>query len=237
MSRQYYYLITALPATGQLGGESPMTSRELLARLSDAPAPRALVEALLLGDDLLQREALLAGEADQVDPTVLAAAQVRDEAPLPAYLQTTAEDRARKIAVDATWAAYYRHVDSVADDLGSEFLRQWCRHEVGLRNALAAARAKALQLEPGDYLVNAQMGQGERDFDAVIGEWSAASNPLDGLRVLDNERWNWISYNDAWFSFSADEIAAYAAKLMLQNRWQRLETARAKAREQVDASA
>lgn len=237
MPRQYYYLITALPATGQLGGDSPMTSRELLERLSDAPAPRALVEALLLGDDLLQREALLSGEADQADPTVLTAAQVRDEAPLPACLQTTAEDRARKIAVDATWAAYYRHVDSVAGDLGSEFLRQWCRHEVGLRNALAAARAKALQLEPGDYLVAAEMGQGERDFDAVISEWSAASNPLDGMRVLDNERWNWISYNDAWFSFGPDEVAAYAAKLMLQNRWRRLETARTKAREQVDPRA
>ena len=114
---------------------------------------------------------------------------------------------------------------------------QWCRHEVGLRNALAAARAKALQLEPGDYLVAAEMGQAERDFDAVISEWSGASNPLDGLKVLDNERWDWISYNDTWFSFSQDEVAAYAAKLMLQNRWQRLENARAEARAHADVPA
>lgn len=237
MAGPYYYAITALPALGHLGTEPPMSAGELVEHLARAPGPLGMVRALLLGDDLLQREALLAGEVEHVRPAVLTVPQARDEAPLPDFLQAAAEDRVRKIAADALWSAYYRYVDRVASDCGSPFLRGWVRHEVGLRNALAAARAKALQLEPADYLVNPEMGQDEEDFEATVGEWSAARDPIAGLRVLDTERWNWVSRNDAWFTFAQDELAAYAAKLVLLTRWQRLESARAEAREAPEPSA
>jgi hypothetical protein len=47
-------------------------------------------------------------------------------------------------------------------------------------------------------------------------------NPLSGLKVLDRARWDWLSRNDRAYSFENDEIAAYAAKLMLLHRWRRL---------------
>ncbi|MCJ7542993.1 MAG: hypothetical protein MUP47_00235, partial [Phycisphaerae bacterium] len=102
------------------------------------------------------------------------------------------------------------------------FLAQWVGYEVALRNALAAARAQALGLEAADYLVATDLGQADGDLSAVVGEWAAAPNPLAGLRVLDAARWDWLAWHDAWFSFQDDELIAYAAKLVLLDRWQRL---------------
>ena len=34
-------------------------------------------------------------------------------------------------------------------------------------------------------------------------------------------RWAWIERHDAWFSFSVDELLAYAARVMLLEQWRR----------------
>ena len=227
MAGRYYSLITALPSLDELGAAAPIATGELLERVAPEPGPRALCETLLLSDDLLQREAVLGGELSEAVPVVLTAEQVRDEAPLPEFLSDADGDRPLKVAGDALWAAYYRHADRVARQRQSPFLREWVRYEVGLRNALVAARAKALGLEASDYLVTPDLGGDEEDFAATVGEWSAAADPLAGLKALDVRRWNWVREHDVWFTFTQDELAAYAAKLMLLHRWQRLEAARA----------
>ena len=89
-------------------------------------------------------------------------------------------------------------------------------------NALAGARAKALGLEGHDYMIATDLAGEENDFTSLISEWSAAPDPLAGLRVLDTARWRWLCDNEQWFSFLNDEIAVYGAKLMLLRRWQRL---------------
>jgi hypothetical protein len=43
------------------------------------------------------------------------------------------------------------------------------------------------------------------------------------MKVLDQARWRWLNDNDAWYSFADDELAAYAARLMLLHRWDRLD--------------
>jgi len=35
-------------------------------------------------------------------------------------------------------------------------------------------------------------------------------------------RWAWLADNDAWFSFRDDELAVYAARLMLLHQWKRI---------------
>ena len=230
MARHYYYWITALPAPPHLGATPPMSPHELLEHVAEAPIPHALIEALLLGDDLLQREAAMAGECATPTPSVLTQAQMTQETPLPEYLVPGATDHAPRVAADATWAAYYRHTAAVAEQWGSEFLGAWTRHEVGLRNALAESRAKSLGLEPGDYQVCPDAGEDPEGFDAIIAEWSGAPDPLAGLKVLDRARWAWIDRNEAWFTFEKDELVAYGARLLLLNRWERLsESARTSA--------
>jgi hypothetical protein len=101
-------------------------------------------------------------------------------------------------------------------------LAAWVGFEVGLRNATAKARAEALELDPGNYMVTPELVDPEIRFDNILGDWIAASNPLDGFRVMDRARWNWLTENERWYSFSDDEVAAYTAKLMLLHRWHRI---------------
>lgn len=222
MSGGNYYLVTSLPSLGELGEEPPLTLAELREKVQPNPSAARLVDAVLLSDDLLQREALLAGEQDDSAPAVLSAEQMRDEEPLPGFLAKADENA--PVAVDAIWAAYFHNTADLAEQASSDFLGEWVRYEVSLRNALAEARAKALDLDPTDYTVTEEL-EGLFDFDQLLNEWANAENPLVGLQILDQARWRWLHENDRWFSFADDELAAYAAKLVLMERWHRLSKA------------
>ena len=226
MPGENYYLVTSLPTLGDLGSMPPIGLGELVERVGAFPGPSALIEAIVTGDDLLQRQGFLAGEIKSVQPAVLTAGQVRNEEPLPEPLAAGPADAQPLAAIDAVWEAYFRWAQSVARRQGSAFLNAWVGHEVALRNALAAERAKALGLAVEPYLVVPELGRTDANLDALLAEWSAAPDPLAGLRVLDQGRWGWLTDNDAWFSFDDDEVAVYAARLVLLHRWHRLGEAR-----------
>lgn len=226
MAGKNYYLLSFLSTPEALGSEPPILCGDFLHHLDahEQPRPRELAETIFLSDDLLQRDAVLAGEVENPEPILLTADQMRDEEPLPEYLaDATAEGGAdtKVIAADVVWEAYFRHVAAVAERLGSPFLRAWVGFEVALRNELAEARARTLQLEPTDYYVAPDLAEAG-DRSATVNEWSAAPNPLQAQRVLDQARMDWLRENDTYFSFGDDELAAYAAKLMLAVRWHRL---------------
>jgi hypothetical protein len=226
MAMHNYYFVSALPVLGDLGTPAPMSLADLEEHVAASPRPRALVDVLLLGHDLLEREALAAGEIHEVAPAVLTPAQMRNEEPLPPELAPEGEPAAHRVAADTVWAAYYRRAAAVAQQTGSPFLTAWVGYEVALRNALATARAKALGLEPADYLVAEDLGDPDPEFGLLLSEWAAAATPLAGLQILDEARWAWLIEHEAWFSFGDDELAAYAAKLILLVRWQHLTEAR-----------
>jgi len=216
-----YYLITSLATLESLTSAPPLSIAAFRAQIADMPGAEDLVETLLLSDDLIQRQAILAGEIERVDPTILTTEQLTDEEPLPEYLAPPSEGAPRRIAGDSVWAAYFLHAMDVAERQNCEFLANWVGFEVAMRNALTEARAKSLGLDPNEYFVEPQLGS-SIGFTATISEWSAAANPLAGLKVLDRARWDWLERNDKAYSFEDDEIAAYAAKLMLLHRWRRL---------------
>ena len=224
MAGQNYYLITSLPPLGELGTAPPLGLADLLAHVRDSAGPGTLVQIVLLGDDLLQRQAYLAGEIKEVAPAVLTAGQVRNEEPLPDDLAGPEQPLSPLADTDAVWANYFRRAAEMAARRRSDFLAAWTGYEVAMRNALAAERAKALGLEAEQYMVAADLGRPDANFEALLSEWAAA-DPLAGLRVLDRARWAWIDEHDAWFSFADDEVAAYAARLALLHRWHRLSQA------------
>lgn len=224
MLDRYYYL-AALPALGELGAEPEMGFAELLEHLSDHRGRHELVGSLFLLDDLLQREAHLAGELPQADPAVLTVQQAHHESPLPDCLAGDAEPDAnagRGLAVDRLWERYFRYVARLAERLKCRFLADWVRYEVTLRNALAATRAKRLGLEAADYLVAADLGWEGDALAEVVAEWASSATPLAGQQGLLRARWSWLAANDAWFSFRDDELAVYAARLLLLHQWARI---------------
>jgi hypothetical protein len=216
---RHYYLATALPALGELGSHPPLRLDELAERLAGTSAA-PLAEAILLEEDLIQREACLAGELAEPRPVVLTADQVRGRAALPSPLGDGPE-ASTAAGGDALWAAYWHHVAAVAEARRSAFLAAWVGAEVALRNTLAAARARALGLDASRYLVAPDLGAPRPREDDLVARWAAAPNPLAGLQLILRSRWAWLAENEPWFSFSDDELAAYTARLALLHRWYR----------------
>jgi len=223
MPSDSYYYLSALPTLPELGNAPPIGFAGLMELVGERQRYRTLVGAIFLWDDLVQREAFLAGELAEVVPAVLSVEQASNQAPLPPEIAESIEENPPSaIGADRLWEAYFRHVASVAKEQENDFLVAWVGHEVALRNALASARARRLGLEESDYLVATDLASEAEDFSAVVSEWAAAATPLAGLRVLLRARWAWIAEHDAWFTFRDDEMAAYAARLMLLDQWRRL---------------
>lgn len=220
MAGNNYFLATVLPALGDLGSAPPLALPELVQHVQGLPL-QASVETVVLIDDLNQRDAFLAGELLRPEPAVLTRAQARGEARLPDFLVTGVPEDAGRLFVDATWAAYFRHASALARRRRG-LLARWVSSEIWLRNALVAARAKALGLEAETRLVTPELGRREPELEGAIDEWASAATPLAGLRHVLRARWQWLVRREAWFTFHDDEMMAYTAKLVLLHRWYRL---------------
>lgn len=217
---QFYYL-TTLPALGELGSTPSMGLADLVEHVRDHKQWSKLLGVLVLLDDLQQREAFLAGELDEVEPSVLTVGQARNEAPLPEELFKDQEPPEVTIETDMLWADYFRYADRVARQHGSAFLKKWIAFEVALRNTLAAARAKRLGIDEAGYLVASELADTDEDFSEALAEWESAPTPLAGLHAVVRARWEWLRRHEVWFTFSADELLVYAARIMLLEQWRR----------------
>jgi hypothetical protein len=228
---RYEYLLSTLPTLEPIGSIPSLSKHSFLEQVIDSKGPVSTVEVLLLSDDLMQYQALLVEEIDKdkVDLTILSLDKGEDENVLPDFLlpPETAEDMEEKkenerLNIDRIWARYFQHAASVAKRTHSSFLKAWIGFEVGLRNALAEARAQTLDLDPAGYLVAPELADRKTDYSQTISEWSGASNPQTALKALDEARWDWCEQHGGWYSFHVCEIEVYAAKLMLLHRWRRI---------------
>ncbi len=223
VSGDFYYYLATLPTPGELGSEPPVSPAQLLELVANQRDLSESLRALFLRNDLLQRESLLAGEVAEAKPIVLTPAQARNEAPLPAYLVRKADDSPMRIVpVDDLWELYFRRAILVARQSRCAFLAAWVGREVAVRNALVIARAERLGLEAKDYVVATDLEGPEEEPSSLISEWESATDPLAGTRVLIRAEWAWVAEHAGWFKFNLDEIVAYAAQLVLLERWQRL---------------
>lgn len=243
MKLDRYYYITSLPPPGELGSKPPIEFAELRELLADIPDRQQLVDCLFLLDDLIQREAYLAGELNEVTPCVLNERQLRNESPLPEFLLPTssqtdressraadsvaqqpesAGETQRKCPADQLWEAYFRHALQIAKQFQCGFLRDWARHELTLRNAMVSVRAKRLGLDEADYLVAVELAETDEHMPALISDWENAPTPLAGHQAMIRARWDWVAEHDHYFTFHNDELAAYALRLMLLGQWRRI---------------
>jgi hypothetical protein len=225
--KRYDYILSALPALEPIGSTPAMSKREFFTMICSSRGPVNTVEVILLSDDLLQYEALLTKEIDskRIDLAVLELEKGDHEPVLPAYLLPEEESQEKEhnhLAVDGLWSRYFHHAALVGKRSKSSFLKAWIGFEVGLRNALTSNRAQLLDLDPDMYLVCPELADTETDFSNILSAWHAASNPLTALEVLDKARWEWLEEHGKLYSFSADEIEVYAAKLILLHHWQRI---------------
>lgn len=221
-----YYYLSYLPSLDRLDRRAPVDGPALLDLLTSGGAlTRAgrMARVILLGDDLLRRESVIAGQVADPAPAVLSEKQATGEEPLPEYLAISrTEEETGSTLTDAIWAGFFTYAARVAGETGSAFLHSWVAFEVSLRNAVAEKRAETLGLDPADYRVVPE--RGGIDVSREIARWAEAEsrNPLDGQKALDTARWEWLDENGRYFSFEDDEIAAYAARLTVAQRWWKL---------------
>ncbi len=225
--RRHYYLLSALAALEPMGSVPPMSKLEFFEQVIDSNGPAETVEMILLSDDLVQYESLLAEdiEPDRTDMAVLSIDKTDNEAILPDFLlpeDQTDEQENKRMFSDSLWSRFFHHAASIAKSRQSSFLKAWIGFEVGLRNALVEARAQVLELDSAGYLVASQLADNDTDYSFIISAWSAASNPLAAMEALDKARWEWLEERGKWYSFSACEIEVYAARLVLLHRWRRI---------------
>lgn len=230
-----YYFITSLPTTPPFGEPPPVSLLDLYERACEESDFGPIVAAVMLEHDLLDRQSILSGESERPDQVVLSAEQVAGQAPLPEYLQAE-QQPGKPVGDDATWEQYYRYVRDLGVRTGCGFLVDWAGFEVGLRNALVVARAKTLELNADEYLVAAEIGQEDGQIEGIVSRWSTAPNPLAAQRVLDEGRWDWLEGHGRYFSFEADEVAAYARAVVLLDRWEHV-SRQAQERAQAQAEA
>ena len=224
---RYEYLLSVLPTLELIGSIPPLSKQSFLEQVIDSNGPVSTVEMLLLSDDLMQYQALQAEEIEQdrADLAILSLDKSENESVLPDFLlpeETMEKQESMRLYVDEIWARYFHHAASVAKRTGSSFLKAWIGFEVGLRNALATARAQILELDSAAYLVAPELADKNTDYSHIVSEWSGASDPLTALKVLDEARWDWLEEHGGWYSFYACEIEVYAARLVLLHRWRRI---------------
>jgi hypothetical protein len=223
-----YYILSMLPTIESLGAPAPLTAREFLDLFEPDDPLRGDIEALFLTEDLLLRQATLAGrDCNGFAPAVLSRGQITGELDLPeALIVERTDDAMRFIAPeDALWERYYEWLADLAKTRRSKFLSEWTRFEVGLRNALAAYRADALDLDVSGYLIAESLGGDQSEFAAILNDLQTGETPLDQKEILDLARWAWLNEHDEWFTFDEDEILAYAVRLLLTTRWERINDA------------
>lgn len=220
MATRHYFLAAALPALKEAGSVPPLGLPELTAYVDDTSVSE-LVDVVVLCDDLLQREAYLQGERQEFRPAVLTRDQMRGEAPLP-WAPAGATPPAAPVPPDVLWSSYFHYAAHVARRRSSAFLRRWIGWEVGLRNALTEARARLLELDPSTHTVAEDLAADEPDLGPLVREWELAPDPAAGHVVLLLGSWSWVERTRPWYTFEDDEFPAYAAKLVLLHRWQRI---------------
>lgn len=102
-------------------------------------------------------------------------------------------------------------------------LKRWRAFDTVLRNELAKIRAARKRVDPLKYL----RGDEYADSSVTRIALNAHRNPsiLEAERMLDQERWHVLEEGACWHYFDIDFLIVYAHKLLILERWEKIDTA------------
>ena len=116
---------------------------------------------------------------------------------------------------------YFELANLQADVDKSEFLKDWVKFEVTLRNVLAKARSKRLGLKNVSF-AKIDGVESENSLAGFFADFETVYDPLQCDQLVERTRWSWLMSNDSWFQYSDDEVVAYGVKLLTLHRWYRI---------------
>ena len=94
---------------------------------------------------------------------------------------------------------------------------KWNNWETCLRNRIAKNRSPKIDIDAVQYLKE------EKDFfsesERIVQDAIAADTPLEKEKILDEQRWNYLTNLEAGHSFDIDLLCIYKLKLQLCAKW------------------
>jgi len=109
------------------------------------------------------------------------------------------------------------------DVQGNACLRKWFNFEITLRNELVRVRASRKKIDPLKFLRLPDSPQMEISHLAMLAYRSSAI--LEGEKILDQGRWNFLESLNLGHYFDFDYLLIYGLKLKILERWDKIQKA------------
>jgi hypothetical protein len=106
----------------------------------------------------------------------------------------------------------------------NEVLERFSGFETLLKNELVKLRAARKKVPAEKYLRSAQGYAGEAIYHRAVAAQRNPS-PLEGERILDQTRWEFLDTLSLGHYFDADFLIIYALKLLILERWEKINQA------------
>lgn len=100
---------------------------------------------------------------------------------------------------------------------------RWLDFDSMLRNELVKIRASRKKIDPARYL--RPDGYAGPSFYHIALAAQRNPSPLEGERILDQERWNFLEELSFGHYFDLGFLIIYAYKLIILERWERINSA------------
>ncbi|MBI3038353.1 DUF2764 family protein [bacterium] len=220
MANRFYYLLTFLPPIPSLGEIATVGFDEVHEQISK----EGTNEAKLLLEGITLEESIKTAANER--PVFAAKGNFESKSPqdfsMPDFPSSISEvlnlnscaDSA-ETWIESLWKAYYEHLRKVGKIIQSTLLVRWVDFETGLRSALEIARTslqtQVVPFSPGEELTE------------VVKGWQRISDPMQGERFLDENRWRFIESESDRYSFDLNELTGYLLKLRLLLRYARFD--------------
>ncbi len=110
------------------------------------------------------------------------------------------------------------------DDKGTEVLKRWREFDITLRNELIKVRAARKRIDPERYLRH----DGHYDAQIIHIASLALRNPsiFEAEKSLDWERWRLLDELSCGHYFDFESLVIYALKLLILERWTKIDAAK-----------
>lgn len=102
-------------------------------------------------------------------------------------------------------------------------IKKWFEFDTLLRNELVKLRASRKKIDPAKYL--RPDGYASPSFYHIALAAQRNPLPLEGEKLLDQERWNFLEALSFGHYFDLDFLIIYGYKLLILERWERINSA------------
>ena len=221
MSGENYNIISRLPVLPDFGAEPPLGFKECLDSFeNENPKVAQLAKIYAINVDLPSSAPLMDGSMRP--GVVLVPGDFKDFTRIKRFFSKSTVEKVEfpeDLDLEKSFELYFRLAELEGEESDSKLFSDWVIFEVSFRNFIAKARAKKLHIPEMPKKILRELVQ-PFAFEKFESDFLNVSDPIKEIELSESLRYQWLLDNDAWFSFSDDELLAYCMKLLCLERYQ-----------------